>query len=139
MNSLVIFYALGIISKIRKLKFMGKVRELMVKCALIKLKEHDMFTIKSREILCNESMIEAYRDRLKKCLKFTWDAIRDFSSESQWLTLLHGDFWVNNIMFHHDENGLVDKIKFIDFQLIQYNLIFSNCDVEVLDKHFDLL
>lgn len=37
--------------------------------------------------------------------------------EEPWSTIIHADFWVNNIMFHRDRsNGRPDDVKFVDFQ-----------------------
>lgn len=33
-----------------------------------------------------------------------------------WVTVTHGDLWVNNVLFHKDDSGNVDDVKFIDFQ-----------------------
>lgn len=43
------------------------------------------------------------------------------TSDESWSTIVHFDFWVNNIMFHKDaENDRVDNIKFVDFQNYLY-------------------
>ncbi|XP_058791785.1 uncharacterized protein LOC131664586 [Phymastichus coffea] len=38
-----------------------------------------------------------------------------------WATITHGDFWVNNMLFHKDEARNVDDVKFIDFQTYLYS------------------
>ncbi|KAL2725790.1 uncharacterized protein V1477_018228 [Vespula maculifrons] len=48
--------------------------------------------------------------------------------EGDWATIIHKDFWVNNMMFHRDQNGHVDDVKFIDFQ----NYMYSNPVGEIL-------
>lgn len=40
--------------------------------------------------------------------------------EEPWATITHGDFHVNNILFHRDENGKVDDVKFVDFHMYLY-------------------
>ncbi|XP_023316390.1 uncharacterized protein LOC106652979 [Trichogramma pretiosum] len=38
-----------------------------------------------------------------------------------WATICHGDFWLNNMLFHKDEaTGQVDAVKFIDYQIYPY-------------------
>lgn len=100
---------------------------------------------KLREILCRDSRLAIYEDRMKKCFDFGWERVFKPTTENEWTTFTHGDFWVNNMLFHHDELGAPDKIKFIDFQLAQYNtclrdlpyMMFGSCDVDVLSNHFE--
>lgn len=64
-----------------------------------------------------------------------------------WITIIHGDFWINNILFHKDKHGNVDDVKFIDFQTYRYNsplkdllrFLCGNLDEETSDKYFDAL
>ena len=35
-------------------------------------------------------------------------------------TCCHGDFWSNNILFSYDEEGKVDDLILVDFQLLNY-------------------
>lgn len=37
-------------------------------------------------------------------------------SQEPWITITHGDLWVNNVLFHKDGSGNADDVKFIDFQ-----------------------
>ena len=39
--------------------------------------------------------------------------------------IIHGDMWVNNIMFKYDVNGKPTDVKFIDFQLVRRGNIFE--------------
>ncbi|XP_076681449.1 uncharacterized protein LOC143375822 isoform X1 [Andrena cerasifolii] len=62
--------------------------------------------------------------------------------EEPWGTLVHNDFWVNNMMFSHDEHGDLVNMKIVDFQLCVYDygindLIFflvSSARDEILDN-----
>lgn len=65
--------------------------------------------------------------------------------EEPWGTLLHNDFWVNNMMFRHDERGEILDMKIVDFQLCSHDygvkdLIFflvSSATKEILDNKLD--
>ena len=65
-----------------------------------------------------------------------------------WSTVIHYDFWVNNIMFHDDDSGNVSDVKFIDFQTYCYADLFldlcyffftSLCDEVKLNNLNELL
>lgn len=63
------------------------------------------------------------------------------------LMLIHGDCWVNNILFKYSENGEPEDIRFVDFQLTRqaslgFDLnyfIFSSLRTDVRVQHFDEL
>lgn len=67
--------------------------------------------------------------------------------DEPWSSIIHSDFWVNNIMFHRDEEGRVDDIKFVDFQnylflnpireMVFY--LFSSTTLEVQKNHIEEL
>lgn len=65
--------------------------------------------------------------------------------EEPWATITHGDFWVNNIMFHKDKEGKPDDVKFVDFQIYLYKsplkdlpyFLFGSLDDFTRDNHFD--
>ncbi|XP_077279633.1 uncharacterized protein LOC143907027 [Temnothorax americanus] len=92
-----------------------------------------------------KSMKEAnvYLDRIEKTLEYGLKD--DITPEEPWATLVHGDFWVNNMMFKYDESGRPINMKIVDFQLTTYNygvndLIFfliSSSRKEILDNHLD--
>lgn len=85
---------------------------------------------------------EAYLDRIKKTIEY---GFTNLTPEEPWATLVHHDFWVNNMMFKYDESGKPINMKIVDFQLTVYNygvddLIFfliSSSRKEVLDNHLD--
>lgn len=47
------------------------------------------------------------------------------NDKPQFMAVTHGDLWINNIMFHYDENGQVDHVKFVDLQTIRYGNVVS--------------
>ncbi|KAI9585535.1 uncharacterized protein LOC119632912 [Glossina fuscipes] len=88
-----------------------------------------------------EGVRELYRDLQK--YRDSVDEVKD----NLYTTITHCDLWINNIMLKYDENGLPCKVKFVDFQLSQYDslahdvvfFLFSSVESAVLDQHFDKL
>lgn len=64
-----------------------------------------------------------------------------------WATINHGDFWTNNMLFHKDDKGNVDDIKFVDFQTYIYysplkdvsRLIGCGLDMKTQANHLEEL
>ncbi|XP_046684248.1 uncharacterized protein LOC124370012 isoform X2 [Homalodisca vitripennis] len=40
--------------------------------------------------------------------------------EEDFNTMIHGDSWTNNMLFRYGNNGSVEEIKLLDFQLVRY-------------------
>lgn len=53
-----------------------------------------------------------------KIMKKTFDTYR--RDDNKFNVLLHGDTWTNNFMFRYEE-GAVENLKFVDFQLSSFN------------------
>ncbi|EDW04289.1 uncharacterized protein LOC6561915 [Drosophila grimshawi] len=61
-----------------------------------------------------------------------------------WTSIVHMDLWINNMMVKYDDAGLPAKLKFVDFQIAQYesvvhDLIFfllSSVDTLVLEENY---
>jgi hypothetical protein len=67
---------------------------------------------------------EKYGDKLRRVLPTFWDRIADIVKPvpDSLSVLNHGDFWVNNMMFHYcPETGKPDQVRFIDLQLTRYS------------------
>lgn len=92
-----------------------------------------------------KNMIEAktYLDRIEKTIEYGFK--QNVKPEEPWATMVHNDFWVNNMMFKYDESGNLINMKIVDFQLTVYeygvnDLIFfliSSSQKEILDNHLD--
>lgn len=93
-------------------------------------------------------LFNPYSDRIEALsaarLKNVWN-IEPVCHEP-WTTIIHGDFWTNNIMFHKDELDRLDDLKFIDFQTYRYADVFvdlvyflgTSLNEELMvSKHFD--
>lgn len=65
--------------------------------------------------------------------------------QEPWATLVHSDFWVNNMLFLHDKSGKIIDMKIVDLQLTQYEdgcldlvfLIMSSAKAHVIDDNLD--
>jgi hypothetical protein len=67
---------------------------------------------------------EEYADKIRGIIPKFWDRIvGNVKPVPGSLSVLnHGDFWVNNMMFHYcPETGKPDQIRFIDFQMSRYS------------------
>ncbi|XP_076625464.1 uncharacterized protein LOC143343935 [Colletes latitarsis] len=84
-----------------------------------------------------------YLDRVNRTIEFGIQLNKNAKKpEEPWATLVHNDFWVNNMMFRHDEHGELIDMKIVDFQLCVYDygindLIFflvSSVKNDILDN-----
>ncbi|XP_068984359.1 uncharacterized protein [Bombus flavifrons] len=105
----------------------------------------DMFG-KSKSDLESMEEIRPYLDRVNKTIEYGLEANKNLKKpEEPWATFVHSDFWVNNMMFRHDEKGELVDMKIVDFQLSAYDygvkdLIFflvSSANEEILDNKLD--
>jgi hypothetical protein len=67
---------------------------------------------------------EEYADKIRGIIPKLWDRIMEIMKPvpGSLSVLNHGDFWVNNMMFHYcPETGKPDQVRFIDFQLSRYS------------------
>ncbi|KZC15041.1 PREDICTED: uncharacterized protein LOC107193127 [Dufourea novaeangliae] len=66
--------------------------------------------------------LSVYYSRCEKVLKeMRISVIWSDVPREPWMTIIHSDFWVNNILFHRNDEGKVDDVKFVDFQLYVYS------------------
>lgn len=65
--------------------------------------------------------------------------------KSPYNTICHRDFWMNNFMLRHDEEGNPEKIRIVDYQMTSFNtcvqdllfLLFSSVENEVVEKNLN--
>ncbi|XP_012287088.1 uncharacterized protein LOC105703339 isoform X2 [Orussus abietinus] len=86
--------------------------------------------------------------KIDRTLKFSYDKV-DLAGkvEEPWGTLVHNDFWVNNMLFKHDHSGKIIDMKIVDFQLYVYDygmkdLIFflmSSGRNDIMEENLDRL
>lgn len=87
---------------------------------------------------------EPYLERIGKTIEYGLH--NSVTPQEPWATLVHNDFWVNNMLFKYDEtDNKPINMKIVDFQLSVYDygvndLIFflvSSSTKEVLENHLD--
>ncbi|XP_015590955.1 uncharacterized protein LOC107265727 [Cephus cinctus] len=89
---------------------------------------------------------EGYFPQVEKVMKYSEEMHNSFvKGEEPWSTMVHHDFWVNNMLFKKDPDGKIIDLKIIDFQLYWYDvgitdLVFfmlSSAKKDVLDESLD--
>ncbi|KAF5269654.1 hypothetical protein FQR65_LT05993 [Abscondita terminalis] len=66
---------------------------------------------------------------------------------SNFNVLNHGDFWTNNLMFKSNENGRIEDVLFVDFQMVVFTspvfdlhyFLASSPNLEVLKNHINTI
>ncbi|KYN31318.1 hypothetical protein ALC56_14199 [Trachymyrmex septentrionalis] len=144
-NHLAKLHAIAIGLKFKKSEFFKKT---VLSCLEFNLQEAtkkatvDMIQ-KAHNDYKNMEEAEAYLDRIEKTIEYGFT--QNITPEEPWVTLVHNDFWVNNMMFKYDESDKLINMKIVDFQLTVYDygvndLIFfliSSSQKEVLDNYLD--
>ncbi|KAK2582860.1 hypothetical protein KPH14_008939 [Odynerus spinipes] len=141
------FHALGIAMRCKKPDVFARIKKTS-ECMKINMDEFSAAHLPVLARIKEDPITSVYHDRCEKILTDenlleSWFA----QPEGPWATIIHSDFWVNNIMFHSDENGHVDDVKFVDFQNYVYSkpvreLIFylhSSVDDDVWENHLEEL
>lgn len=116
------FHALGMATKYKQPEYFEVLKE-RSKCLDLKTEEFEHFQEDMLKRIAGDSQLAVYIDRCEAAIRDSfgrgmWNLLPD----EPWSTIIHADFWVNNVMFHRNENGQVDDIKFVDFQ----NYLFFN-------------
>ncbi|KAL7286199.1 hypothetical protein TKK_0019533 [Trichogramma kaykai] len=141
------YHALGLALRIKKPEIFAKARELI---DIIPFETNtEVFAGMGEQIyktICNDPRTAIHKDLIKKQIddNANFECFYNMDALEPWLTLSHGDFWVNNIMFKND-NGKPIDIKLIDFQIayacspmkdLPYFLTGS-LSIETIDQHFE--
>ncbi|XP_075153682.1 uncharacterized protein LOC142227167 [Haematobia irritans] len=99
-----------------------------------------------KEISIATNNNEDYVSRFKQLMQEFDDFFaRPDAKDDLYTTLAHCDLWINNLMLKYDENGAPCKVKFVDFQIAQYECVahdiifflFSSVDITILENHMD--
>ncbi|XP_032457600.1 uncharacterized protein LOC103316332 isoform X1 [Nasonia vitripennis] len=104
MTKLAHFHALGTALKMKKPKLFESVKKLInTKSFGMKEEEFQQVLNYFIQILCEDPRINQYKDRVKKVLTRSkdYDSFLGFQDIEPWISIGHGDFWKNNILFHY--------------------------------------
>lgn len=142
------FHALGMATKEKRPEYFEELKK-RAKCLEYNLDEfaniHKQLLSKMEE----DPELAPHIDRCEVVMEKSVETKEMFTAvpDEPWSTIIHSDFWVNNIMFHRDEEGRVDDIKFVDFQnylflnpireMVFY--LFSSTAEEVTEGHINKL
>ncbi|XP_008212854.1 uncharacterized protein LOC103317251 [Nasonia vitripennis] len=77
------------------------------------------------EIIRNDPRLDRYTSRVERIAswrKGDWKS--ELVTHDLWSSVVHFDFWTNNVLFHKDDEGSIDDAKFIDFQTYCFADIF---------------
>uniref|UniRef100_A0A1B6FI19 CHK kinase-like domain-containing protein n=1 Tax=Cuerna arida TaxID=1464854 RepID=A0A1B6FI19_9HEMI len=100
-------------------------------------------------MLNNIEGCDKYANLIFKKMEHVWSsAVERFKPKIKGLNVLtHGDLWINNILFKHDESGELIGVKFIDYPVVRYTspatdlayFIWSSANGEVRENKLDEL
>ncbi|XP_031781532.1 uncharacterized protein LOC100679280 isoform X2 [Nasonia vitripennis] len=144
------FHALGMALRIKKPEFWQAARE-PINSSAYDMPEEELDDVAKHtvELLCSDPGINKYEDRIRKSIMANKSvkALMAVEENEPWVSIVHGDGWVNNILFHHAKNGKVDKVKFVDYQITRMSsplldlpyFLCTSSNADVMDNHFDEL
>lgn len=112
-------------------------------CMKLMLQYLDMVEPRTQELKAVRDYIATY------VVDKTYDAVsRLFTSPKQkYDTICHGDPWVNNLLFLHDNDGRIIDLKIVDYQILRYTsvstdilyLIYSSVQSSLIERSFESL
>lgn len=138
------FHALGMATKIKK-PGIFEVFKMYAKCLQGENIGGSMFKLILAKIKEDPEMNPHFDKCYKILTKVTVDNIWNDTVREPWTTIIHSDFWVNNVMFRRNEKGAVDDVKFIDFQIYLYGsplrdlmfFLYSSVDLSITDEEIE--
>nr|XP_012229285.1 PREDICTED: uncharacterized protein LOC105676164 [Linepithema humile] len=115
------FHALGMATKYKRPEYFEVLKK-RSKCLEFKAEGFESMHDDMAQKIAEDPELAVHIDRCKAVIYMQAEEIWLAVPDEPWSTIVHADFWVNNIMFHRDENGRLDDVKFVDFQ----NYLFLN-------------
>ncbi|XP_031781523.1 uncharacterized protein LOC116416639 [Nasonia vitripennis] len=144
------FHALGTALRMKNPEFWKLAREPINKMAFdLPDNEFDDVSKHTVELLCSDPRMNEYSDRINRAFSAgkNFESLKNTEEIEPWISIVHGDGWVNNLLYHHDKNGKVDDVKIVDYQIartcsplkdLPYFLCASG-SMDIIDNHFDEL
>ncbi|XP_012229285.2 uncharacterized protein [Linepithema humile] len=121
MRAMARFHALGMATKYKRPEYFEVLKK-RSKCLEFKAEGFESMHDDMAQKIAEDPELAVHIDRCKAVIYMQAEEIWLAVPDEPWSTIVHADFWVNNIMFHRDENGRLDDVKFVDFQ----NYLFLN-------------
>ncbi|XP_012273647.1 uncharacterized protein LOC105696064 [Orussus abietinus] len=109
------FHALGIATKMKRPEYF---EELKRRCKCLQFKGEN-FADSTKAFLAaigDDPEVSQYLERCQAAFDRGVDQAWHRVPEEPWSTIIHSDFWVNNLLFKRDESGRPVDVKFVDFQ-----------------------
>uniref|UniRef100_A0A1B6JDW9 CHK kinase-like domain-containing protein n=1 Tax=Homalodisca liturata TaxID=320908 RepID=A0A1B6JDW9_9HEMI len=101
------------------------------------------------DMLNNIEGCEKYANLIFNKMENVWSSsLERFKPKVKGLNVLtHGDLWINNILFKHDDTGEIVDVKFIDYPVVRYTspatdlafFIWSSANEEVRENKLEEL
>lgn len=142
-------HAFTIALKIKKPEYFGEYIQKILTQGVNKTAENCVIGMirKGLQDLSNLPDSKPHIERINRTIEYGIKNFHGTEIEEPWGTMIHNDFWVNNMMFRHKEDGSIMDMKIVDFQLCTYqygmcDLIFfllSSAQKDVLDDHLDYM
>lgn len=106
--------------------------------------------VKSLEVIEPRTQeLQAIIDHIASYVDKTYDTIyRMFNAPKQkYHTICHGDPWINNMMFLHDNEGKIIDLKMVDYQIYRHTsvstdihyLIYTSVQSSLIEKSYESL
>ncbi|XP_076294257.1 uncharacterized protein LOC143215745 [Lasioglossum baleicum] len=141
-------HALTVALKLKKPQIFEKIKEDVLTDVLSETTEKCVLDMirKAQADVKDIEEVKPYLDRIERTIEYGVELNKNAAKpEEPWATLVHNDFWVNNMMFRHDARGELVGVKIVDFQLCVYDygindLLFflvSSVNKDILDHQLD--
>lgn len=149
LSNLALFHATPIALKLKQPQvFEDKIKPYLKQMERFKFDEELSNSMLKQMVDTIESNVELrqFSQRFRKKIEENLKTMNEpFYKSEPFATICHCDFWVNNVLLKHDQNGKVVHNVMVDFQLTEYaspghDVVFflhSSVKQEVLNKHYE--
>lgn len=114
LNELARFHALGVACMRLKPEIFAEAKKLMSEYPFELIQsEIEKFVTQTISMIAQDPRIAKYLDRIESSVKgFDWNTVLNAEPEEPWITITHGDFWVNNMLFKNGTFNMTKKYLF---------------------------